>query len=61
MVRKDEKTFQILKSTLENKISGKFDTNSKLGRKPALPEEVETKMVETLEEASRQGIGVPRQ
>ena len=30
-------------------------------RKPALPEELETKIVETLKEASRQGIGVSRQ
>ena len=27
--RKTEKTFQILKSTIENKIAGKFDINSK--------------------------------
>ena len=49
--RKAEKTFQIPKSTLKNKISGKSDIDSKFGIKPALPEEVETRIVETLKEA----------
>ena len=46
-----KKTFRIPKSTLKNKISGKSDIDSKFGTKLALPEELETRIVETLKEA----------
>ncbi|XP_022342950.2 uncharacterized protein LOC111136409 [Crassostrea virginica] len=58
--RKAEKTFHVPKSTLENHVSGKYDLNSRMGRKPALPEAVESKIVETLKHAAKQGIGVSR-
>lgn len=56
-----KKTFKIPKSTLGNKIAGKSEVDSKMGRKPALPENVENKLVTALKEAARQGIWISRQ
>lgn len=56
-----KKTFKIPKSTLGNKIAGKYEVDSKMGRKPALPENVENKLVTALKEAARQGIWISRQ
>jgi hypothetical protein len=58
--RKYEKTFNVPRSILENHVSGKYDLNVKMGRKPALPEEVENKIVHTLKVAARQRIGISR-
>lgn len=58
--RKAEKTFNVPRSTLENHVSGKYDINVRMGRKPALPEEVENKIVDTCKVASKQGIGITR-
>lgn len=58
--RKAEKTFNVPRSTLENHVSGKCDINVRMGRKPALPEEVEDKIVDTRKVASKQGIGITR-
>lgn len=51
-----QKTFKVL----ENHVSGKYDMETQMGRKPALPEVVENKIVVTLKHASKQGIGISR-
>jgi len=59
-IRKVAALFEVPKSTLYDRVSDKFDTKAHPGRKPALPEVIENKIVYTVKEASRQGIGITR-
>jgi len=52
--------FGVPKSTLHDRISGKYGEETRPGRKPALPDYIENKIVEAVKEASRQGVGVSR-
>ena len=54
LFRKAKKTFHVPQTTLENQVSGKYYL------KQALPEAVESKIVETLRHAAKQGIDVSR-
>lgn len=59
-IRKAAKTFCVPKSTLHDRVTEKSAMDAHPGRKPAIPEVIENKIVESVKEASRQGIGISR-
>ncbi|XP_069112283.1 tigger transposable element-derived protein 6-like [Argopecten irradians] len=59
-VRRAAAEFNVPKSTLGDKVSGRSDVESKMGRPPALPESVEGNIVENVLEASKRGMGISR-
>ena len=59
-IRKASELHHVPKSTIADRVSGRFDLNAKPGRKPALPRVVEDKIVETVKLAAKSGMGVSR-
>lgn len=59
-IRKAAKTFQIPKSTIADRISGRFPVNVTHGRPCAIPHEIESKIVECVKIAAERGIGLSR-
>ncbi|KAK3108154.1 hypothetical protein FSP39_002119 [Pinctada imbricata] len=59
-IRGASKEFSVPKSTLQDKISGRTEVGVPLGRRPALPVEMENKIVQTVKTAARQGMGITR-
>jgi ABC-type arginine transport system ATPase subunit len=52
--------FKVPKSTISDKIRGRSDLESNIGRPPSLPKSIEGKIVENVIEASRRGMGISR-
>jgi len=52
--------YGIPKSTLGDKMSGRSYLDTNIGRRPALSEAVENKIVDTVLEASKRGMGISR-
>ena len=59
-IGKASELHHVPKSTIADRVSGRFDLNAKPGRKPALPRVVEDKIVETVKLAAKSGVGVSR-
>lgn len=57
-IRAAAATFGVPKSTVADKISGRSDLETNIGRRPALPQSVETKVVNSVLEASKRGMGI---
>ncbi|XP_069131674.1 tigger transposable element-derived protein 1-like [Argopecten irradians] len=60
-VRKAAMKYGIAKSTLSDKVTNKSEIGAKIGRKPALPEDVEKKIVSNIKKSADRGFGVSRQ
>lgn len=52
--------YGVPKSTLGDKMSGRSDLDTNIGRRAALSEAVENKIVDTVLEASKRGMGISR-
>lgn len=59
-IRKAAETWHIPKSTIGDRISGKHELLVKNGRPPAIPIEIENKIVDSIKMAARRGIGLTR-
>ena len=59
-VRKASSTYNVPKSTLGDRISGRFQVGVRRGRPPHIPPELESKIVESIKMAARRGIGLTR-
>jgi transposase len=59
-LRKAAEKFQIPKSTLSNKMTGKTAVGAWSGRKPYLKREVENELVDKVKKASSMGFGTSR-
>nr|XP_022314252.1 uncharacterized protein LOC111118860 [Crassostrea virginica] len=59
-IRAAAKRFKVPKSTIADKISGRSDLDTNIGRQPALPKFVEDKVVGNVIEASKRGMGISR-
>ena len=59
-VRKAALEFNVPRSTISDKVTGRSDLETNMGRPPSLPSEIESKLVGNVVEASRRGIGISR-
>lgn len=59
-VRKAAEKYGIAKSTLSDRVTNKTDIDAKVGRKPALPEDVENKIAANIIKTAERGFGVSR-
>ncbi|CAC5407325.1 unnamed protein product [Mytilus coruscus] len=59
-IREASVQFDVPKSTLADRISGKYSVDTKSGKKPVIPGDVETKMVNKVMGLAEQGFGVSR-
>ena len=60
-LRKAAEHYGVPRSTISDRVNHRFPNPGKLGRPPAIPFEVEVKIVNAVKAASQQGIGVTRQ
>ncbi|XP_033755670.1 jerky protein homolog-like [Pecten maximus] len=60
-VRKAAGKYGIAKSTLGDKVTNKSQIDAKIGRKPALPDEVEKQIVDNVKRNAERGFGMSRQ
>ena len=59
-IRKAAAEFQVPRSTLADRISGRVDVDTSAGRQPVLPRKVEKDVVNLATLAAQKGIGVSR-
>lgn len=59
-VRKASAAFAVPKSTIADRLSGRYGLNVRHGRPPALPREVEETIVSSIKTASKLGVGLSR-
>lgn len=59
-IREASVQFDVPKSTLADRVSGKYSVDTKPGKKPVIPGDVETKMVNKVMGLAEQGFGVSR-
>lgn len=59
-VRESSAHFNVPRSTIGDRMSGKHDMHVPNGRPPHIPREVENKIVDAVKMAARRGIGLTR-
>lgn len=59
-IRKASEQFNIPRSTIGDRISGKHELHVPNGRPPAIPRDIELQVVEAVKMAARRGIGLTR-
>ena len=57
-VREAASTYKVLKSFLHDRISGRIDVKAATGRKPQLPQDLESTIAEKVKEAAEKGFGI---
>jgi hypothetical protein len=60
-IRQAAKHFNVPKSTIGDRISGKHELHVPNGRPPHIPKAIEDKIVDAVKMAARRGIGLTRQ
>lgn len=59
-IRKAAEFYNVPKSTLHDRVTGKIEIEARPGRRTAFHDEIEEKIVTTVKEAAKQGIGICR-